>query len=198
MLARHHRCSLSTDNWFWRGFNPLLIRVSTKQDFSNINWQGLNKLTKGRKKKRKEEAGEIQIARPFSICEMWPKCFQRQTEAAWKPKQACEGVWHLMIEWEGGLSFTRCGMQVQIVLLHCDWWRDVHHPPRVRDEEREGVRVYRPQQIDVRLRTISQNRMKRSQEIVNSDCIIHAMTQCRHHQALLLWLMFSCLLTLPF
>ncbi len=91
---------------------------------------------------------------------MWPKCFQRQTEAAWKPKQACEGVWHLMIEWEGGLSFTRCGMQVQIVLLHCDWWRDVHHPLRVRDEEREGVRVYRPQQIDVRLRTISQNRMK--------------------------------------
>lgn len=124
------------------------------------------------------------------------KCFQWQMEAAWKPRRGCEGVWHLMMEWEGGLSFTRCGTQVQIVLLRRDWWRRVHRPLRGRDEEREGVRVYRPQQIDVRPRTASENPRRGRQAVVYFVCVHHARLDTAFSlPSTALWLVLFCLLT---
>ncbi len=123
--------------WFWLGLDSLW----TGLDKISLSWTDMDLTKKERKKERKTEkgAGERQIAWHF-----YPSARSGQSDFSGRRKQrgsqskgGCEGVWHLMIEWEGGLSFTRCGMQVQIVLLHCDWWSVVHHPLRGRDEERE-------------------------------------------------------------
>lgn len=125
-------------------------------------WQG-----KGGNRKRKEGAGERQIVWHFIHLRDVAKAADGSSVEA---KARLRGCLAFDDRARGGrLSFTRCGMQVQIVLLHWDWWRDVHHPLRGRDEEREGGRVYHSQQIDVRLCTISQNPMKGRQEVAHSD-----------------------------